>query len=66
MHGNAETYGATLRDLPYLRRETPSIGPKANDALSNTYRDACGLPLLRMTFDRRDNETKMSEWLVAQ
>jgi gluconate 2-dehydrogenase alpha chain len=32
--------------------------------LDPTYRDAYGLPLLRMTFDRRDNETKMSEWLT--
>src|SRR5881392_2726633 len=30
--------------------------------LDPTYRDAYGLPLLRMTFDRRDNETKMSDW----
>ncbi len=28
--------------------------------LDPTYRDAYGLPLLRMTFDRRDNERKMS------
>jgi gluconate 2-dehydrogenase alpha chain len=32
--------------------------------LDPTYRDAYGLPLMRMTFDRRDNETKMSEWLT--
>ena len=32
--------------------------------LDPTYRDAYGLPLLRMTFDRRENETKMSEWLT--
>src|SRR5205807_1013454 len=32
--------------------------------LDRTYRDAYGLPLLRMTFDRRDNETKMSDWLT--
>ena len=32
--------------------------------LDPTYRDAYGLPVLRMTFDRRDNETKMSEWLT--
>src|SRR5438270_877200 len=32
--------------------------------LDPTYRDAYGLPLLRMTFDRRDNENKMSLWLT--
>jgi gluconate 2-dehydrogenase alpha chain len=32
--------------------------------LDPTYRDSCGLPLLRMTFDRRDNERKMSMWLT--
>ena len=32
--------------------------------LDPSYRDAYGLPLLRMTFDRRENETKMSEWLT--
>src|SRR6267142_1510881 len=32
--------------------------------LDPTYRDAYGLPLLRMTFDRRENETKMSLWLT--
>jgi len=32
--------------------------------LDPTYRDAYGLPLLRMTFDRRENETKMSVWLT--
>ena len=32
--------------------------------LDPTYRDAYGLPLLRMTFDRHDNETKMSVWLT--
>jgi gluconate 2-dehydrogenase alpha chain len=32
--------------------------------LDPTYRDYYGLPLLRMTFDRRDNEHKMSEWLT--
>ena len=29
-----------------------------------TYRDAYGLPLLRMTFDRHDNEHKMSVYLT--
>jgi gluconate 2-dehydrogenase alpha chain len=32
--------------------------------LDPTYRDAYGLPLLRMTFDRHENETKMSGWLT--
>jgi gluconate 2-dehydrogenase alpha chain len=32
--------------------------------LDPTYRDAYGLPLLRMTFDRHENETKMSVWLT--
>ncbi len=32
--------------------------------LDPIYRDAYGLPLLRMTFDRRENETKMSVWLT--
>jgi len=32
--------------------------------LDPSYRDAYGLPLLRMTFDRRENETKMSVWLT--
>ncbi len=31
-----------------------------------TYRDACGLPLLRMTFDFHDNERRMSEYLTAR
>jgi len=32
--------------------------------LDPTYRDAYGLPLLRMTFDRRDNERKMSTYIT--
>ena len=32
--------------------------------LDPTYRDTYGLPLLRMTFDRHENETKMSAWLT--
>ncbi len=32
--------------------------------LDPTYRDAYGLPLLRMTFDRHENEHKMSVWLT--
>ncbi len=32
--------------------------------LDPTYRDAYGLPLLRMTFDRHENEHKMSAWLT--
>ncbi len=32
--------------------------------LDPTYRDAYGMPLLRMTFDRHENETKMSVWLT--
>ncbi len=32
--------------------------------LDPTYRDVYGLPLLRMTFDRHENETKMSVWLT--
>jgi len=32
--------------------------------LDPTYRDYYGLPLLRMTFDRHENEHKMSEWLT--
>jgi len=31
-----------------------------------TYRDAYGLPLLRMTFDFHDNERRMSEFLTAR
>ncbi len=32
--------------------------------LDPTYRDAYGQPLLRMSFDRHENETKMSVWLT--
>ena len=32
--------------------------------LDPTYRDFWGLPLLRMTFDRHENEHKMSAWLT--
>ena len=32
--------------------------------LDPTYRDIHGLPLLRMTFDRHENEHKMSQWLT--
>jgi gluconate 2-dehydrogenase alpha chain len=32
--------------------------------LDPTYRDYYGLPLLRMTFDRHENEHRMSEWLT--
>src|SRR5919201_172742 len=32
--------------------------------LDPTYRDAYGLPLLRMTFDRHENEHRMSVWLT--
>src|SRR6478672_5034642 len=32
--------------------------------LDPTYRDAYGLPLLRMTFDRRENEHKMSTYIT--
>ena len=32
--------------------------------LDPAYRDAYGLPLLRMTFDRHENETRMSVWLT--
>jgi gluconate 2-dehydrogenase alpha chain len=31
-----------------------------------TYRDAFGLPLLRMTFDFHDNERRMSQYLTAR
>jgi gluconate 2-dehydrogenase alpha chain len=34
--------------------------------LDPTYRDANGLPLLRMTFDWEDNEKKMSAWITAK
>jgi gluconate 2-dehydrogenase alpha chain len=34
--------------------------------LDPTYRDANGLPLLRMTFDWSENETKMSAWVTAK
>ncbi|HYS56902.1 MAG TPA: GMC family oxidoreductase, partial [Burkholderiales bacterium] len=34
--------------------------------LDPTYRDTYGLPLLRMTFDRHENETKMSVWLTSK
>jgi gluconate 2-dehydrogenase alpha chain len=32
--------------------------------LDPTYRDFWGLPLLRMTFDRHENEHKMSTWIT--
>ncbi len=34
--------------------------------LDPTYRDAYGQPLLRMSFDRHENEHKMSAWLTAK
>jgi gluconate 2-dehydrogenase alpha chain len=34
--------------------------------LDPTYRDAYGLPLLRMTFDWQDNERRLSEFATAQ
>ena len=34
--------------------------------LDPTYRDAHGLPLLRMTFDRHDNERKMSAYVTGR
>lgn len=34
--------------------------------LDRDYTDAYGQPLLRMTFDFRDNEAKMSEWLTRK
>ena len=34
--------------------------------LDPSYRDAYGLPLLRMTFDFRDNEYKMSDFLTSK
>src|SRR5215470_17420187 len=34
--------------------------------LDPTYRDAYGLPLLRMTFDFHDNEYKMSDYLTGK
>ena len=34
--------------------------------LDPTYTDAYGQPLLRMTFDFRENETKMSEWVTQK
>ncbi len=35
-------------------------------SLDPTYRDAFGLPLIRMTFDFRDNELKMSQFLTQK
>ncbi|HEV7714018.1 MAG TPA: GMC oxidoreductase, partial [Steroidobacteraceae bacterium] len=35
-------------------------------SLDPTYRDAYGQPLVRITFDWRDNEVKMSEYLTAK
>jgi gluconate 2-dehydrogenase alpha chain len=34
--------------------------------LDPEYSDSYGLPLLRMTFDFRDNEVKMSEWVTQK
>src|SRR5437763_396347 len=34
--------------------------------LDPAYRDAYGLPLLRMTFDRHENEHKMSVWITTK
>ena len=34
--------------------------------LDPTYRDANGLPLIRMTFDRRENEFKMSAYTTSK
>ena len=34
--------------------------------LDPTYKDANGLPLLRMTFDWEENEKKMSAWITAK
>jgi gluconate 2-dehydrogenase alpha chain len=34
--------------------------------LDPTYRDAYGLPLLRMTFDRHDNEHRMSQYITGK
>ncbi|MGZ8228173.1 MAG: GMC family oxidoreductase [Burkholderiales bacterium] len=34
--------------------------------LDPTYRDANGLPLLRMTFDWPENDKKMSDWILAK
>ena len=34
--------------------------------LDPTYRDAYGLPLIRMTFDWRDNEQKMSSYITGK
>jgi gluconate 2-dehydrogenase alpha chain len=34
--------------------------------LDPTYRDANGLPLLRMTFDWHENERKMSAWITSR
>jgi len=34
--------------------------------LDPTYTDSFGLPLLRMTFDWRENETRMSQYLTAR
>ena len=35
-------------------------------SLDPTYRDAYGQPLLRITFDWRDNEVKMSEYVTQK
>ncbi|MGC3963966.1 MAG: GMC family oxidoreductase [Rhodocyclaceae bacterium] len=34
--------------------------------LDSTYRDAYGLPLLRMTFDWKENEVRMTQFVTAQ
>ncbi len=34
--------------------------------LDPDYTDAFGLPLLRVTFDFRENETRMSEWVTQK
>ena len=34
-----------------------------SSSINPTYKDAYGLPLLRMTFDRNDNELRMMKYI---
>jgi gluconate 2-dehydrogenase alpha chain len=52
----AHSFGLSAQGSCYPHRENfLDLDPE--------YTDAHGLPLLRMTFDFRDNEVKMSEWV---
>ncbi len=58
----AGSNGARPIEVRPVPQGTPRWGPEWKK--DPTYRDAYGLPLLRMTFDRHENETKMSVWLT--